>query len=231
MHRSSPTLAPGAKVKSCGKVGGVPFRRTTHWKASLPVEGARVSKARGCLSTSPLLDKRSGTELDALTLAHNYYRSILTHLAPYVGKRTVEVGAGIGTFSDILLKYTEASELTLVEPADDLFQVLKNRFPGETRAEVVHTHVEDLPGSLAADSVVLVNVLELRGTLSSHFSPPSLAPAIGVPKMWPTISMTSSILESAGVRRLLSPCHGDWRSIQVRSAHTRASKDRRGSSC
>ncbi len=160
MDRSSHIPAQGAKIRRCGKGGGVPFPRHTRWKAPLPAWVARVSKAGGGLSIPPLLDKRSGAELDALTLAHNYYRSILTHFAPYVGKRTVEVGAGIGTFSDFLLKYTEVSELTLVEPADDLFQVLKNRFPGETHVKVVHAHVEDLPGSLAADSVVLVNVLE-----------------------------------------------------------------------
>ncbi len=95
-----------------------------------------------------------------MTLAHNYYRSILTHFAPYVGKRVVEVGAGIGTFSDCLLKGSDASELTLIEPADHLFSVLRDRFSSQTRVNTLHAHIEDLPRSVHADSVVLVNVLE-----------------------------------------------------------------------
>jgi len=106
------------------------------------------------------MSEYQGTELDALAVAHNYYRSILAYFAPYVGKRVVEVGAGIGTFSDFLLKHTEASELTLIEPADNLFPVLQDRFSGEKRVKTMHAYVEDLPRSLAADSVVLVNVLE-----------------------------------------------------------------------
>jgi SAM-dependent methyltransferase len=102
----------------------------------------------------------SGTELVALGAAHNYYRSIFAHFAPHLGNRVVEVGAGIGTFSDFLLKYTNASHLTLIEPADNLFPILRDRFSGETRVKTVQTCLEDLSGSLTADSVVLVNVLE-----------------------------------------------------------------------
>jgi SAM-dependent methyltransferase len=117
-------------------------------------------RARGHVRTSTPCDIRSGTELDALAVAHTYYHSILTHFAPYVGKRIVEVGAGVGTFSHVLLQHTDASDLTLIEPADNLFSILKDRFSGETRVKMVHTSAEDLPGSLVADSVVLVNVLE-----------------------------------------------------------------------
>ena len=38
----------------------------------------------------------SGTELDALVAAPNYYRFIARTFAPYVGQRAVEVGADLG---------------------------------------------------------------------------------------------------------------------------------------
>jgi|SRR5579864_284707 len=101
-----------------------------------------------------------GTELDALAVARNYYRAILAYFTPYVGRRVVEVGAGIGTFSDFLLKCTKVTELTLIEPSDTLFPVLQHRFSGETRVKIMHSYGEHLSGSVAADSVVLVNVLE-----------------------------------------------------------------------
>lgn len=101
-----------------------------------------------------------GTELGGLSEANNYYRWILTHFRPHLGKRIIEVGAGIGTFSEFLLNTANASELFLVEPAENLFPVLQQRFSGDTRVKPMRGYLEDLATSLAADSVVLVNVLE-----------------------------------------------------------------------
>lgn len=117
----------------------------------------------GGLRISTPYDAQSGTELDALTAAHTYYHSILAHFAPYVGKRVVEIGAGVGTFSRVLLQQTQASELTLIEPARSLFPILKDRFADEPRVAVVQASAEHLPDSLVADSVALVNVLEHVG--------------------------------------------------------------------
>src|SRR5579864_3975983 len=97
----------------------------------------------------------SGTELDALGAARNYYQSILAYFSPYVGKRVVEVGAGIGTFSDCLLNCAKVTELTLIEPSDTLFPILRQRFAGETRVKTVHSYLEHLSGAPAADSIVL----------------------------------------------------------------------------
>ncbi len=102
----------------------------------------------------------SGTELSAFQNANNYYRWILHWFVPYLGKRVVEVGAGVGTFSNYLLNGAEVSDLTLVEPADNLFPVLQQRLSRDARVKLVHGYLEDLDSSLSADSVVLVNVLE-----------------------------------------------------------------------
>ena len=103
----------------------------------------------------------AGTELDALKDAKNYYRWILSHFAPYVGNRIIEVGAGTGTFSEFLLNGTNASELILIEPAENLFPLLEARFSGNSRVKLVHGSLEDLSTtSFSTESVVTVNVLE-----------------------------------------------------------------------
>ena len=101
-----------------------------------------------------------GMELEAFRDAHNYYNAMLAYFAPYVGKRVVEVGAGIGNFSKALLARARLSELTLIEPAEDLFPVLQQRFHGDARVTVVNGLLENMIDSLAPHSVVLVNVLE-----------------------------------------------------------------------
>jgi hypothetical protein len=70
------------------------------------------------------------TELEVLGGAENYYRWVLSRFAPYMGKRTIEVGAGIDTFSQSPLSCGQIAELVLIEPGDNLFPPSKNDFQG-----------------------------------------------------------------------------------------------------
>src|SRR4051812_30371942 len=45
-----------------------------------------------------------GRELESMVFAANYHRWILDIFRPYLGKRIVEVGAGSGSFSELLLE-------------------------------------------------------------------------------------------------------------------------------
>jgi SAM-dependent methyltransferase len=101
-----------------------------------------------------------GTELAALAEAKNYYRWVIGEFAPFLGRRVIEVGAGIGNFSRSLLQHSPVSELILVEPGENLFPFLQKRFAEEPRVRVVHGYFHDLKRPATADSVVLVNVLE-----------------------------------------------------------------------
>jgi SAM-dependent methyltransferase len=101
-----------------------------------------------------------GTELFALAEAKNYYRWVIGQFAPFLGKRVIEVGAGIGTFSRSLLQHTPVSELILVEPGENLLPLLQQRFVVEPRVKIVPGYFHDLQAPATADSVVLVNVLE-----------------------------------------------------------------------
>lgn len=92
--------------------------------------------------------------------ARNYCRWILTFFAPYLGEKVVEIGAGTGTFSQLLLSADRTSELVLFEAAANLLPSLRQRFAEDPR---VHLHLSSfepsvLPGPV--DSIVLVNVLE-----------------------------------------------------------------------
>jgi len=101
-----------------------------------------------------------GAELEALRDARNYYGAIFHFFGPYIGKRVVEVGAGIGTFSRVVFSSAPLSDLTLIEPAADLFPRLQQTFDGEKRVTVINAHLQEVADSLTPDSVVLVNVLE-----------------------------------------------------------------------
>lgn len=100
------------------------------------------------------------TELDALAEAKNYYRWVNRQFAPFIGKRIIEVGAGIGTFAQSLLDHATVSELILVEPSDNLFPILQRRFVQESRVKMIHGYFQRSAISARADSIVLVNVLE-----------------------------------------------------------------------
>jgi SAM-dependent methyltransferase len=113
---------------------------------------------------SPVVESASyayvGTELYALAEANNYYRWVISRFAPFLGKRVIEIGAGIGTFSRSILTHTTVSELVMVEPGDNLVPLLQKRFAGEPRVKIIHGYFQDLKHSASADSIVLVNVLE-----------------------------------------------------------------------
>ena len=102
----------------------------------------------------------SGTELDALAAAPNYYRAIIDRFRPYFGRRVLEVGAGIGTFAQHVLDRGHVDRMVLVEPAANNLPLLRERFRGDSRIDVRAGYLEELSPVPEVDSVVAVNVLE-----------------------------------------------------------------------
>jgi SAM-dependent methyltransferase len=102
----------------------------------------------------------SGTELDALAGAWNYYNAIIDRFRPYLGRSVIEVGAGLGTFAGFVLSQPGVDEMLLVEPADNNIPVLRERFSDDRRVTVRQGYLEDVELSGDADSLVAVNVLE-----------------------------------------------------------------------
>jgi len=107
-----------------------------------------------------------GTDLESMSFALNYHRWILELFAPYMGSRLVEVGAGQGSFSELILERGPES-LTLVEPSREMYARLEGRAREwaarsdvETRNDVFAAVAEELRLRRRPDSIIYVNVLE-----------------------------------------------------------------------
>lgn len=108
----------------------------------------------------------AGRDLEAMSFARNYHRWILDLFAPHLGRRLVEVGAGTGSFSELLLTGAPES-LALVEPSAEMHRRLVGRVGKLKTAARVRTYNDTfaraaprLAAEEAPDSVIYVNVLE-----------------------------------------------------------------------
>jgi SAM-dependent methyltransferase len=100
-----------------------------------------------------------GRELESMTFAVNYHRWITDELAPFFGHNVVEVGAGVGDLTTILLQ-TELKNLYAFEPASNLFPLLSNKMKGRTRVSTVNEFFRPELVPDVIDSILYVNVLE-----------------------------------------------------------------------
>ena len=107
-----------------------------------------------------------GKDLEAMSFAVNYHRWILASFAPYLGTRVVEVGAGTGSFSEMLLERRPQS-LSLVEPSPSMFEQLSGQVQQSHDAVDLQLYNETFDRVAAQirsrqqpDSIVYVNVLE-----------------------------------------------------------------------
>lgn len=103
-----------------------------------------------------------GSDLEAMSCAGNYYRWIIRQFRPFLEAReVVEVGAGSGNFTRFLL---EASPLSVacVEPSENMFPRLRERFGRDRRVRLVQGFLGDVEKSTHGgfDTAVYVNVLE-----------------------------------------------------------------------
>lgn len=102
----------------------------------------------------------SGSELDSLVEAKNYYSWVMRQFEPHMGPTVVEVGAGIGTFSDYILRSPKVKELIAIEPGANTFPHLQRHFDGDSRVTGINGYLIDHYESVKANAAVAVNVLE-----------------------------------------------------------------------
>jgi len=104
-----------------------------------------------------------GKDLAVMNFAVNYHRWILDMIRPYLGKRCVEVGAGTGSFSEMVMAGDHGPEqLILVEPSA-MASVLRQKFDGMKSVDIVDTTFVECVTELRRarpDSVIYINVLE-----------------------------------------------------------------------
>lgn len=104
-----------------------------------------------------------GKDLEAMSFAVNYHKWILEEFRPFLGKKLVEVGAGTGSFSEMLLD-EKPENLALVEPSE-MFAFLEQNISQIDTSVTVNYYNSIFSESAAAlsekpDTIIYVNVLE-----------------------------------------------------------------------
>jgi SAM-dependent methyltransferase len=112
------------------------------------------------------LTEYPGKDLDAMAFASNYRRWIMDLLKPFIGRHIVEVGAGTGAFSELLLA-TKPESLTILEPSSNLYRRLADLLrPLDSSGVVQLRHMDFIdaysnpPHPQPPDTAVYINVLE-----------------------------------------------------------------------
>jgi SAM-dependent methyltransferase len=113
-----------------------------------------------------VIDDQDGADAGYRTLvrlarADRYNRWVFDQLAPWLGQRVVEIGAGIGSFT----RYLVGRELIVATDLNPRYlRMLANSFEPHTRVEVLPLDLCDFdPAPLAArgiDTILCLNVLE-----------------------------------------------------------------------
>lgn len=106
-----------------------------------------------------------GKDLEAMSFAVNYHKWILDEFRPFLGRRVVEVGAGTGSFSEMLLR-EDIDSLSLVEPSG-MFESLipnVNQFKNKAQVNFYKSFFSEAAAEISEkqnpDSIIYVNVME-----------------------------------------------------------------------
>lgn len=100
-----------------------------------------------------------GKDLEAMSFAKNYHDWILAEFLPYLGNSVAEVGAGVGSFSALVLK-TKITRLVAYEPSRNMYPLLQENFCMDQRAVAVNDFFGTNNADNPFDSIIYVNVLE-----------------------------------------------------------------------
>lgn len=95
--------------------------------------------------------------LESLDEAHNYSAWIYSMMEPFLGEKVLEVGAGHGTFTEIM---APGRQVTATDASTRCEQLLAERFGDRHDVIVKNYDAQDPSDQGGFDSVVLINVLE-----------------------------------------------------------------------
>jgi SAM-dependent methyltransferase len=96
--------------------------------------------------------------LDNLDGAQNYARWIFSLMEPYLGNDILEVGAGHGTFTDLLAR--RQARVVATDLSERCVGVLRERFSAATNVEILQGETGLGTRSGPFDTAILINVLE-----------------------------------------------------------------------
>jgi len=118
----------------------------------------QTGKRARVLADFSAADEELATTLDSLDGARNYAEWILELIEPHLGDEVLEVGAGHGTFTEMLAR--KAKRVVACDLSERCADRLRERFSGDEHVEVLHGSIDSADTHGPVDSVVLINVLE-----------------------------------------------------------------------
>ena len=118
----------------------------------------QLKNRRANLADFEAADAELTGTLDNLDSAQNYAAWIFDLVEPHLGHDVLEVGAGHGTFTEILAG--RGKRVVATEVSDRSAELLRRRFSGEPRVEVVCGTAAVTAGLAPFDSALMINVLE-----------------------------------------------------------------------
>ena len=141
--------------------------------------------------------------------ADAYNTWLFERARPYLGRRVLDAGAGIGTFTALA---AEGREVVAVEPDPAQLAILRERFDGRPDVQVVEGTFDDVEGTF--DSILCLNVLE-------HIRDDGEA-----------LGRFHSLLDKGGALLLLVPAHpalygGNDRVVQHERRYTKSALRRK----
>lgn len=98
-------------------------------------------------------------DLEAMSFANNYHKWILDEFLPFLGSSVAEVGAGVGSFSTLILK-TDIKSLQAFEPSQNMYHLLQETIGQDRRVKAINDFFGKTNTEEFFDSVLYVNVLE-----------------------------------------------------------------------
>jgi SAM-dependent methyltransferase len=104
----------------------------------------------------------TGDELDVFAAAHNWKGYWRSHAARFISGDVAEVGAGIGTNTQLLCRLGGVRRWVCLEPDPALVDRLRDALRDTpcSDCEVINGTLEDLPDTERFDSIVYIDVLE-----------------------------------------------------------------------
>src|SRR5207302_602970 len=95
--------------------------------------------------------------LERMGEAHNYNAWLLERSEPYLGRRVLDPGAGVGTFTDVV---ADGREVVALEPDGEHAAALRARFADRPNIRVVESEASSAVVGGPVDSILCFNVLE-----------------------------------------------------------------------
>jgi len=96
-------------------------------------------------------------EFEDLQCANNYRTAVLKEFSPYLKGKVIEVGAGIGQFTELLKTIDSIEKIIAIEPYEPFVKRLKQTFPD---IETIRGTIKSVNLNSQWDSIVCINVLE-----------------------------------------------------------------------